>query len=160
MKRILSLDTFQLEFGKLLEQTELKMSSNADGYFGLFFDDGSENLPGIFYSPESSESALNAPVSGSFSAGWNVRHSGADFEPIDFGDFVPITFTSSNLTDGKVEIVWDSSAGAKAIAPFGFGYSHEPDLVEFAAGKIYLYYSSIIGTYAVWFAGSAQSMLV
>lgn len=147
MKKAISFDTLNLKLNGIVDQQQFKISGNADGKFGILFNNGNSNRPGLVYSPT---------ADGTYTKGWNVRHSGASFEPIGAPSFNPIEFTSANLSSGAVII---NTGSDKAELPFGFGYSNEPDSIEVAVGTIRLYYSSINGTYAVWFAGSSQSML-
>lgn len=147
MKKTISFDSLSLKLNGIVNQQQFKISGNADGKFGILFNNGSSDRPGLVYSPT---------ADGTYAKGWNVRHSGSSFEPIGAPSFNPIEFTSANLNSGAITI---NTGSNKAELPFGFGYSNEPDSVEVAVGVIKLYYSSIDGTYTVWFAGSSQSML-
>lgn len=147
MKKTISFDTLNLKLNGIVDQQQFKISGDSGGKFGLLFNNGSSDRPGLVYSPT---------ADGTYAKGWNIRHSGSSFEPIGASSFNPIEFTSANLNSGAIVI---NTGLDKAELPFGFGYSNEPDSIEVAVGVIRLYYSSIDGTYAVWFAGSSQSML-
>lgn len=147
MKTIVSLDTFSLKLNGIVDQQQVKIAGDSSGRFGILFANGNSDKPGLVYSPV---------TDGTYKRGWNVRHSGSSFETIDVAAFNPIEFTSANLNSGAITI---NTGRSEAELPFGFGYSNEPDSIEITAGVVKLYYSSVSGTYAVWFAGSNQSML-